>query len=320
MLITMLEGVGVTPQQERVYQVLLQEAATVRDLVESTGLARGAVIAAIRQLLAMGLVVRLTTRPTRYRAAQPDVAVEALIHEREREHDRARTAAAQLMGDFHAGVLAAGPPATVELLDDVPTARQRYVQLQLAARTEVRMIDAPPYMVVIDEPNPFELAALSRGVRYRVIYDVAALDNPRKREVLRVCAAAGEQARVLAGVPAKLHIADGSLAMITKRGGAAVDGAVVVHPSSLLDLLVRLFDLLWEQATDLTGAPAATALTPVQTEILALLAAGEKDAAIARVLGLHVRTVRRHIEHICARLNAPSRFVAGMRAAEQGWI
>lgn len=313
-----LEGVGVTPQQERVYRLLLHQAATVRDLVDSTGMARGAVVAAIRQLLAVGLVVRLAARPPRYRAAQPDVAVEALIHEREREHTIARAAAAQLMSDFHAGVLAAGPPATVELLDDVATARQRYVQLQLAAHTEVRMIDAPPYMVVMDDPNPFELAALGRGVRYRVIYDPAGLGNPRKRDVVHACVAAGEQARVLADVPAKLHIADSSLAMITRRGGRTVDGAMVVHPSSLLDLLVRLFDVLWEQATDLSGAPEA--LTPVQAEILALLAAGEKDAAIARVLGLHVRTVRRHIEQICARLGAPSRFVAGKRAAERGWI
>lgn len=299
--------------------MLLHRPATIRDLTEATGLPRGSVTADLKLLHSMGLVVRLATRPLTYRAAQPDIAVDALIHHRERAHAQASAEASQLMADFHAGLVAAGPSATVETLDDAATILQRYIQLQVGATEEVRMIDVPPYIVSLapGEPNPFELEALGRAVRYRVIYDVAALDAPRKRQAVHQCIAAGEQARVLAGAPAKLHIADSLLAMVSGRSGPVLDAAVIVHPSPLLDLLSRLFDLLWSQASDLSGTEQ---LSQVESEILALLAAGEKDAAIARVLGLHVRTVRRHIEQLCGRLGASSRFMAGARASERGWL
>ena len=55
-------------------------------------------------------------------------------------------------------------------------------------------------------------------------------------------------------------------------------------------------------------------LTPRQTELLLLLAAGHTNTQIARRLGISEGTVRTHLENIYARLNVSSRTAAVTRA------
>ncbi|MFV2022916.1 response regulator transcription factor, partial [Micromonospora sp. LOL_023] len=51
-----------------------------------------------------------------------------------------------------------------------------------------------------------------------------------------------------------------------------------------------------------------------------LLAAGYKDEATARELRISVRTYRRHVATLMERLNAESRFQAGIQAAKAGLL
>ena len=61
-------------------------------------------------------------------------------------------------------------------------------------------------------------------------------------------------------------------------------------------------------------------LTPRELAILRLLAKGHTDAAIARRLGLSGRTVRRIATGLMSRLDARSRFAAGVHAVQRGWL
>jgi hypothetical protein len=54
--------------------------------------------------------------------------------------------------------------------------------------------------------------------------------------------------------------------------------------------------------------------------VLSFLAVGSKDATAARELGMSVRTYRRHVAEIMRRLDAVSRFQAGVRAMELGLV
>ncbi len=71
-------------------------------------------------------------------------------------------------------------------------------------------------------------------------------------------------------------------------------------------------------AAEPPGEPAG--LLPHERELLRILAAGHSDETAARRLGVSVRTVRRMMAGICERLDARSRFQAGILAARQGWI
>jgi DNA-binding NarL/FixJ family response regulator len=64
----------------------------------------------------------------------------------------------------------------------------------------------------------------------------------------------------------------------------------------------------------------ATGLTPTERTLLTLLAGGMTDEAAAKRLGVSLRTVRRQTASLMERLNASSRFEAGLKAAQRGWL
>jgi len=55
-------------------------------------------------------------------------------------------------------------------------------------------------------------------------------------------------------------------------------------------------------------------LTPREREVLCWLATGKTDADIAALLGISVRTVHKHLEHIYVKLGVETRTAAVMRA------
>ncbi|MFF4621233.1 TrmB family transcriptional regulator [Nonomuraea jabiensis] len=67
-------------------------------------------------------------------------------------------------------------------------------------------------------------------------------------------------------------------------------------------------------------SPAASALSLEDRRLLALLAAGLKDDAIARQLGTSPRTLRRRLRHLLDELNAETRFQAGAQASRRGLV
>lgn len=77
----------------------------------------------------------------------------------------------------------------------------------------------------------------------------------------------------------------------------------------------RRLMLLHEQHASLPRAALeALGLTRREAEVLAWVAEGKSDAAIATILGLSVRTVNKHLEHIYAKLGVESRSAAAARA------
>ncbi|MFE5090773.1 helix-turn-helix transcriptional regulator [Streptomyces sp. NPDC056638] len=87
--------------------------------------------------------------------------------------------------------------------------------------------------------------------------------------------------------------------------------------------LCEIFEQTWDRATPFADA-VSQGLEEVSREIhetiVRLLAAGLKDEAIARRLGMSLRTARRHIADIMEELDATSRFQAGAHAAARGLL
>ncbi len=166
------------------------------------------------------------------------------------------------------------------------------------------------------------LPASGGRVRCRSIYDAAAMDDPVARRIIQACADAGEQARLLPGVPMKMKLADQTTAMLplTPAGTA---GALLIRAPVIIAALREYFEMLWDRATPLKPhRPAAPAsrLTAAQQAVLELMAEGLHDDAIARRAGMSTTTVRRHIAAIMTRLDVSSRFAAGAAAQRRGWI
>jgi DNA-binding NarL/FixJ family response regulator len=66
--------------------------------------------------------------------------------------------------------------------------------------------------------------------------------------------------------------------------------------------------------------PVENPLTPRETEVLGLLAAGSTNRQVAAELHLSLSTVKRHVEHIIRKLGVSDRTQAAVRAIELGIV
>jgi hypothetical protein len=191
----------------------------------------------------------------------------------------------------------------------------RFDQLTRSTRRELLVLDRPPYAQDPAEVNQSELDLLARGARCRGIYAPDALEQPGALAVLQDACAAGEQARVHPNVPMKLAVSDHTSALLPVSFEETADSALVIHSSTLLDALIALFELLWDMSLPLVGGETLPVEgDPAEQRLLTLLGAGLKDEAIARQLGVSLRTVHRRTRVLLERLGARTRFQAGVLA------
>ena len=163
----------------------------------------------------------------------------------------------------------------------------------------------------------------SAGVTYRFAFTDAALPEPACLGQLRALAESGAEVR-LGRVPMSALIVDGAtvvLPIADVTAGQTVGVATLWLPSAVA-ALVELVERVWSEAIPLDESPAddATIPGPRERDLLALLVAGTTDESAAYRLGISVRTVRRMVSDLMERLGARSRFQAGARAAERGWL
>lgn len=318
-----LSVVGVDEHAETVYRhVLNNPATTLSELTSAIGQGPQTVRPALSRLEAMGLISASPTRPPRYSAMSPQVALEALVAHRLERLSMVRVTAEQLQEQFlAAGSTRAGE--AVQLLTGPEAIGQHFIQMQQSAQRETAVLDRPPYLVPDAINHKVEAHALQRGVRVRAIYDHLALGVPGKLAQIRVSIAAGEQARLTAELPLKLALADGS-ALVPLVNRPDDHRALVIHGSALVAGLYTLFELLWQQAVpvppEISGVHRPPDDTEDEREIATLLAAGLSDKAIARQLGVSLRTVARRTSSLMATLGAHQRFQAGVHAANRGYL
>lgn len=322
----MLRQFGFADGVEALYLALVDAPAlSAAELAALGVLAPAELPAALKNLEADGLIHQLPGQPRRYSAVDPELGLVALVAAQEQAASRARSATRQLTERFRAARRGRDPLDVVDVVVGPDAQRRRFDQLQRLASTELRGFDKPPYLIVT---NGTQLDRLGKGVRVRALYDTSALSFPGKQAEIRHLRDAGEQQRLLDGVPLKMVVADELLAVIRLTGTSpAASSCLYVHPSALLEGLCRLFETLWKFAVPLhpdDGRPDAPANgdrpSPEEAAILGLLAAGMTDEAIARHLSLSVRTVRRQLRALMDRLGAHTRFQAGQQAARRGWI
>lgn len=321
----MLEGVGVSPLQERVYVALVDAPwstpAAIEQAVGVDGVEFRDCLAVMESL---GLVSRTTDDPPRLIPAPPDVAVEALIARQREGVERARSAAATLMSRYREDPTRVGSDGLVEIMQGRDAVRQRFHQLLVGATDELLVFDKPPYAIPHDESDN-QRSLLEKGVRVRTIYEQQALDRPEIVDHIRELGGRGEQARLVPTLPLKLAIADRRVALVPLTPDQPpMEASALVHPCGLLDALIELFEVLWERAAPLHLHPPTGehdgGLTARDRELLALMVTGMKDEDIAAHLDVTVRTVGRRVAHLMDAAGAQTRFQMGWHAGRRDWV
>ena len=322
----MLEAVGITGTAARVYAELVETDQLSADQVaERCAISPRQAAAELRNIAALGLAFRVSRHPARYRAVAPDLAISALIAQREEELRGARATMHQLTAVFQEASRVRHPDAHVEVVHGASNIARLSIRVHEQTQHQLRGFDRPPYSHEPGADSRLEGSRLAVGVAYRVIYDNAALAIPgRMTDDILPSSAAGEQARTRPELPIKMLISDDQFALIPATVTArSIETTFVIHRSPILDALIALFEAEWAKSTPIPGTSPALGTGAPDSEtaaLLALLAAGMTDASIARSLSWSMRTTQRRMRQLMTDLGVTSRFQAGVAAREKGWL
>jgi sugar-specific transcriptional regulator TrmB len=309
------EALGLTDTEEGVYIALLTgRGATADEVAREIGVGDEQARAAVARLKELGFVTHRPGSPARLTPVPPDLAVSALAARRRQELGEAERTALHLAAQFPAEQRT-HPDELIEVVVGRPAVAARFAHLTQGIEHEMLVFDRPPYAQTVSDANGPEIDALKRGISVRGIYAPEAFEQPGAFFQARQAQQAGEQARVHADVPMKLVVVDGATAMLPMTATGDVESSMVVHAPMVVAALVRMFELLWRQASPLSDW--ADHIEPddgIDHELLLMLGTGMKDEAVARELGISVRTLGRRMSGLLEALGARTRFQAGLQA------
>ncbi|CAG6396503.1 helix-turn-helix transcriptional regulator [Streptomyces cocklensis] len=177
-----------------------------------------------------------------------------------------------------------------------------------------------PPMEILHSSLDRDRAMLARGVRVRSIYPRSCLHTPKYLRYLQDMAAMGAEVRLIDHAPYDLLLFDRHTALLAADPDDPGQSLAVVVGTVLVKSYIALFEDFWLRAVKLDAPqPAAVGAHPEVTAqeraVIRLMAEGLSDDQIARKLSVHRRTVQRAIAKLMERLDADSRFEAGLKLA-----
>ncbi|MDH6107836.1 sugar-specific transcriptional regulator TrmB/DNA-binding CsgD family transcriptional regulator [Kitasatospora sp. MAP12-15] len=326
----MLRALGLDAVSEQVYQELLAEPTLDATLLaERLGLSQDQVGASLDTLADLALLRMSREAPQQRRPVSPERA-RALLLRHEEEELRARHTALEANRTAVATAAERATrerqriPSGTEQLDGLDEIQSRLESLLQSATTEICSI-VPTLMPpeALEAARPLDEDLLGRGVTQRTLCHEGVRTNPRALAYGRSMAAVGAQLRTAPALPHRLLMVDRAIALVPLDPASTAPSAVLVTSPGIVAALAELFDRIWADAAPLDQTPApdcATGITAAERELLRILSTGLTDEVAAKRLGVSVRTVKRRMEELMRRLEAGSRFEAGFKACQHGWL
>jgi len=328
----MLDVLGLDTTEAAAYRRLIEiPSGTAEDLSADLALSHEAALRVLTGLEAKGLVARSSSeRGRRFVASPPAIALGALLVERQEELRLAQLELGTLAEVYRGAAQERAISEVVDVVQGPQAVAQRFGQLQRSAEHEIQMLMKSEFVAVTPEENADEeMTAAGRGVAYKVVLERGNLERPGFFEAAVPAIRTGVQARVAEHLPLRMLIADRRIGLVPLMPADHADegsGALLIHPSALLDALQALFDLTWQSARRLVasaegvGEEVGDVLENVDAQILGLLLAGLTDQSIGNQLGLSLRTVQRRVHQLMERARVATRLQLGHEAGRRGWL
>ncbi|MFE0426236.1 helix-turn-helix transcriptional regulator [Streptomyces sp. NPDC058953] len=161
---------------------------------------------------------------------------------------------------------------------------------------------------------------IERGVRMRTLYQHTARHHPATLSYMEKVGPSGVEVRTLEEIIDRLIIVDRKVAFIPASSDRLF--ALELRHKGIVDYLVGVFEQFWLHGLPwdepISYGPDLNGVTGVQRSIAKLLVEGHVDEAIARRLGMNVRTCRAHIAKLGSSLGSGSRTQLGFLIAQSG--
>jgi DNA-binding CsgD family transcriptional regulator/sugar-specific transcriptional regulator TrmB len=327
----MLETLGLDAEAEAIYRAMLSHPHDgVAALAARLGFTEDRIRAGLDELSELTLVQSSLRESSGFRAVSPESAVELLLARQQAELaaqqmrvEASRAAAAQLIAEW-----SALRPRTVdqesEHIVGPEAIRERLARLAHSTMHETATFapgGAHPAEELEASRRP-NAAMLDRGISIRTIYLDSVRNHQPTQEHVNWLHARGGQVRTVPSLPIRMIISDRRQAVLPMDTANAQAGVVVLHGTGTVAALCALFDSTWSTAVPLGMQPPVTAdgMPAQERAALEMLAKGYTDEAIAKRLGVSPRTARRIAADLFERLDARSRFEAGVHAVQDGWL
>ncbi|MEJ1198135.1 MULTISPECIES: helix-turn-helix transcriptional regulator [unclassified Streptomyces] len=260
------------------------------------------------------------------RPVPPTVALAQRLHPIEREITERRRLSVQLADAFEPFMAASAQSSTSAHAITVLEGRDRINSaLNLATsecHTEVLTVQPGKRRMESNLLKGLERdrPLIERGVRLRTLYQHTARHSPETLAYVDQIANGKVEVRTIDELVERLIICDETVAFIPTREDRQV--ALELRHPGLVRYLIKVFEFMWARAVPLKiGTPYETApdgITDIQHSIAKLLVEGHVDEAIARRLGMNVRTCRAHIAKLALALGSGSRAQLGFLIAQSG--
>ncbi|WP_204033843.1 helix-turn-helix domain-containing protein [Micromonospora qiuiae] len=278
---------------------------------------------AVAYLIGLGLLRHQSG--DRFVAVPPHEAAEHVL--RPLEHElRARRAEIDDVRDrlrdfvplFEAERPSLAAPAPVQRVESLAAARALIAELSEACTDEI--LNAQPGNGrsggLLEEAALRHPMPTRDGVRIRLLHQHAARLHAGVRAHLDRVRAAGAEVRTIGDEFGRLLVFDRTAALIEAPDSPAV---AVIRNADVVGWMAHQYERLWQAAEPYrTGPDAQAGIAQGLTDLIArLLSEGLTDAAVARRLGLSVRTCRRYVADMMASLGSESRFQAGYLLASR---
>ncbi|MEU9001471.1 LuxR C-terminal-related transcriptional regulator [Streptomyces sp. NPDC059982] len=328
----MLEALGLDARVEGVYrEMLVDPAGGVADMGVRLGLTEEQVREALDRLVDLELLAASREHAGGLRTVSPEAGLELLLRRQEEELIRrqqelalSKAAAARAVAEYavlRPGTETDGAERLVGL--DAIQSRLEVLARGLTRECMAIMPGGAQSQASLDASRPLDRDALARNVGMRVVYQDSARNDPATLAYALWTVELGGQVRTSPVLPPRLVIFDRATAVVPIDPANSRLGALCSTAPGIVASLVTLFEQTWGTAVPLGAAreqPDTDGITAGERELLKLLASGMTDEAAGKRLGVSLRTVRRQMSGLMERLDATSRFEAGLRAARRGWL
>jgi len=319
-----LEVLGISDSEELVYRALVErhKACSTRIAVD-LGIDEQEAGDWLEHLETLGLATYMPETPKVYIAVDPELAIDALIKQRQRALEQARNSIPALMKSFSHTSDADGEQPILELITNRAYLGAVLDQMYKSLRSEILLFQKAPILV----PAARTSNMLPVGGQVRSISDKTFLDSSDGLANLLEDMALGEQARTVPALPFKMMIVDRRTAVMTLDGQSPETAStLLIRRGALVEALCQLFEFVWEKATPVFAVPDGKVESGSQfgehwmesTEaLIPLMAAGLNDKAITQELQISASTLNRRVGDLMRMLGARTRFQLGVHLAQK---
>ncbi|MFF9069739.1 LuxR C-terminal-related transcriptional regulator [Streptomyces sp. NPDC014891] len=314
------------------YLLLLRRPGiTVSEISTTLAISEARVKECLDALADLALIRRSWQEPDALMPMNPEKVFEAFLAQRQadlvkqqQEMEELRALGARLVNEY-AVEYSYGQGGPFERLTSLEAVRARMDELVAATTTETLAFapGGPQTPENRAASRPLAQSLLARSVAMKTIYLDSVRNDPGSMGHAHWLAENGGETRTTPVLPLRIQIFDRRAALIPINPEDSSQGAILVEEPGIVAALCAFFDLVWEMAVPIAEPKrnrGVDSVSPQERELLRLLAQGLTDEAAARKMGISLRTERRIITEVSARLGANSRFQLGQRASESGLI